>query len=91
MMLQIPRQTPVDRRAFLVAGGAGFCGVNLARAAESAATNRTTSRGKQPAKSCIMIWLSGGVSHIDTTDMKPDAPLEYRGEFNPVATSAPGL
>jgi hypothetical protein len=37
-----------------------------------------------------MIWLSGGVSHIDTTDLKPDAPLEYRGEFNPVATSAPG-
>ena len=80
-----------DRRAFLIAGGAGFCGVNLARAAENASPKDTPRLGKQPAKSCIMIWLSGGVSHIDTTDMKPDAPLEYRGEFNPVATSAPGL
>ncbi len=69
MMPRILHQTPVDRRAFLVAGGAGFCGVNLAREANAA------TRGKQPAKSCIMIWLSGGVSHIDTTDMKPDAPL----------------
>ena len=43
------------------------------------------------AKSAIMIWLSGGASHIDTWDMKPDAPLEYRGEFQPVATSAPGI
>jgi hypothetical protein len=38
-----------------------------------------------------MIWLSGGASHIDTWDMKPDAPAEYRGIFNPVATSAPGI
>jgi hypothetical protein len=43
------------------------------------------------AKSAIMIWLSGGASHIDTWDMKPDAPEEYRGVFKPVATSAPGI
>ena len=91
MSLRIRDAGSLDRRAFLVAGGAGFCGVNLARAAETTSTKRTPLRGKQPAKSCIMIWLSGGVSHIDTTDMKPHAPLEYRGEFNPVATSAPGL
>jgi hypothetical protein len=43
------------------------------------------------AKSIILIWLSGGASHIDTWDMKPDAPAEYRGEFKPIATSAPGV
>jgi hypothetical protein len=43
------------------------------------------------AKSTIFVWLSGGASHIDTWDMKPDAPAEYRGPFKPVATSAPGI
>ena len=43
------------------------------------------------AKSAILIWLSGGASHIDTWDMKPDAPAEYRGTFKPIDTSAPGL
>lgn len=38
-----------------------------------------------------MIWLSGGVSHVDTWDLKPKAPLEYRGEFHPIATSSPAI
>ncbi len=55
-----------------------------------------TSLGSSPprskvAKSTIMIWLSGGASHIDTWDMKPLAPLEYRGTFQPVSTSAPDI
>jgi hypothetical protein len=45
----------------------------------------------RPAKSAIMIWLSGGASHLDTWDMKPGAPAEYRGLFRPMATSAPGV
>jgi hypothetical protein len=46
-----------------------------------------------PATACstIMIVLAGGASHIDTWDMKPDAPAEIRGEFQPVETSAPGI
>jgi len=80
--------TPLDRRTFLVAGGAGLCGVNWARAN---AADASTRRGRQSARSCIMIWLSGGASHIDTWDMKPDAPKEYRGEFSPVSTSAPAI
>ena len=43
------------------------------------------------AKSTILIWLSGGASHIDTWDMKPDAPAEYRGQFRPIATTAPAI
>src|SRR4029077_2666202 len=70
---------PFDRRTFLLAGGLGLLG------AARADTKRP------PAKSTILIWLSGGASHIDTWDMKPDAPVEYRGVFKPVATSAPGV
>ena len=81
---------PHDRRTFLVAGGLGFFGLNLADAAAYAAGDRPP-RGRRRAKSTILIWLSGGASHIDTWDMKPDAPAEYRGPFRPVATSAPGI
>lgn len=76
------------RRTFLVAGGVGFCGLDLA--AITAANAAKTTRRK-PAKSAILIWLSGGASHIDTWDMKPRAPAEFRGTFKPVATSAPGV
>ena len=43
------------------------------------------------AQSCILIWLAGGPSHIDTFDPKPDAPADVRGEFKPIATAVPGL
>jgi hypothetical protein len=43
------------------------------------------------AKSCILLWLDGGPSHLETFDVKPDAPLEVRGPFQSIATSAPGL
>jgi hypothetical protein len=43
------------------------------------------------AKSVILLWLWGGPSHLDTFDMKPDAPIEYRGPFMPIATKVPGL
>lgn len=42
-------------------------------------------------KNCILIWLAGGPSHIDTFDPKPDAPSEYRGEFKPIDTAVAGL
>lgn len=76
---------PIDRRSFLVASTLGFCGQFVA-----ASTGATSSRSK-PARSTILLWLSGGASHIDTWDMKPDAPAEFRGEFRPIATSAPGI
>lgn len=43
------------------------------------------------AKSCIVLYCWGGVSHIDTWDPKPDAPAEVRGEFKPIATATPGI
>ncbi len=41
--------------------------------------------------SCILIWQSGGSSHLDTFDMKPHAPREIRGLFRPISTSVPGI
>jgi hypothetical protein len=46
---------------------------------------------RPPARAVILLWLWGGPSHLDTFDMKPNAPLEYRGPFEPIATSVPGL
>ena len=51
-----------------------------------------TGAGSAPkVKNCILIWLSGGPSHLDTFDPKPKAPVDVRGEFKPIATSVPGL
>lgn len=80
----------VDRRTFLVASGLGMAGVPLtpaAWAAPSAENHKAAGR----AKSTILFFLCGGASHIDTWDMKPDAPAEYRGPFDPINTTAGGL
>ena len=45
----------------------------------------------EPATSVILIWLPGGPPHMETYDMKPGAPAEYRGEFRPVKTTVPGM
>ena len=42
-------------------------------------------------KAIIMVYLSGGLAHQDSFDLKPDAPQEVRGEFKPIDTSVPGL
>ena len=76
----------VSRRDFLRVGGLGLAGLTLADLL------RAEARGK-PArpKSVIYVVLGGGPSHIDSWDMKPDAPSEYRGPFQPIATSLNGV
>src|SRR5260221_14067723 len=88
MRFRVGEHLPIDRRTFLMAGGLGFFGANLAHLAGAAPAAQLR---QGTAKSTILIWLSGGASHIDTWDMKPNAPAEYRGVFRPVATSAPGV
>jgi hypothetical protein len=78
-------RTGVSRRTFLAASGLGFCGLSLPELAGAAPAVAG------PARSTILIWLSGGASHIDTWDLKPKAPAEFRGEFRPIATSATGV
>lgn len=51
---------------------------------------RASAEGTQ-SKSCILLWMSGGPSHLDTFDLKPEARSEVRGEFRPIATSVTGI
>ena len=79
----------MQRREFLVASSFGMAGL-VGRCGEAA-----NSQGRGPsfgqARSTIFIYLTGGPSHIDMWDMKPEAPAEVRGSFQPIATSAPGI
>jgi hypothetical protein len=80
----------MKRRTFLVASGMGFAGLAFGKpSAGVSAQERPNERA--PAKSTILFFLCGGASHIDMWDMKPNAPLEYRGLFQPIETSSPGV
>lgn len=81
----------LSRRAFLRIGGLAMGGLALPeilRAEEEA--EKSAGRGRRH-KSVIMVFLPGGPSHIDLFDLKPDSPVEIRGEFRPAATSVPGI
>lgn len=76
------------RRTFLTAGAWTIGGLTLADLFRlRALAGPTVAR----PKSAILIHLSGGPSHLDMYDMKPLAPVEYRGEFDPIATNVPGM
>jgi len=79
------------RRDLLRAGVLGFLGLGLDDLFRLRATAADRSRPAPPGRNCILIWLAGGPSHIDTFDPKPTAPADVRGEFKPIATSVPGL
>jgi len=83
----------VSRREVLRVGGLTAFGLSLEtwfrRAALAAGDGSTANTA--PPKSCILIWLDGGPSHLETFDLKPDAPSEVRGPFSPIATNVPGV
>ena len=79
----------ISRRGFLKAGGMAVGGLALPDFLRLKAEGAVTAKGR--GKSVIMICLGGGPSHVDTYDMKPDAPAEFRGEFRPIKTNVPGL
>jgi len=78
----------LTRRDFLHAGSLGLLGMGLP-------AFQALARGGAVAKdrdvNCIMLFLVGGPSQLDTWDMKPDAPAEIRGPFKPIGTNVPGL
>ncbi|WP_406694652.1 DUF1501 domain-containing protein [Singulisphaera sp. Ch08] len=78
----------VSRRSFLKIGGLAMGGLGLPELLR--AESRGASGGSSK-KSVIMVYLTGGLSHQDTFDLKPDAPAEIRGEFKPIATRLPGI
>ncbi|RLS25451.1 MAG: DUF1501 domain-containing protein [Planctomycetota bacterium] len=80
-----------SRRSFVVASTAGIAGFGFGTPGLMAAPQAVVASGKGKAKSTILFFLSGGASHIDTWDMKPNAPDEYRGLFKQTETTAPGV
>ncbi len=78
--------TGPSRRDFLRVGGLGSVGLaGLLRAEAAAAT------AKSRAKSVILVFLGGGLSHHDSFDPKPEAPDDIRGKYSPIETVVPGL
>ncbi len=76
----------LTRRSFIRIGALGLGGASLPQLLEAAA-----GPGKSGGKSVIMIYLPGGPPHQDTFDLKPEAPAEIRGSFQPIETNVPGV
>jgi hypothetical protein len=80
----------LSRRHFVQLGVAGMASAGLAdvwRAQEASAAQGATKKDT----SVILMWLDGGPSHMDLYDMKPQAPAEYRGIWQPIPTNVPGI
>src|SRR5262245_54658600 len=78
----------IRRRDFVRVGLLGAAGLGLGNYLRLAAAGEVKDA---KATAAIFINLSGGPSHIDSFDPKPDAPVEYRGEFKAIATNVPGM
>ena len=100
-MLQFPGASQpfcdgLSRRNFLQIGafGAGLTLADALRANAAPAAARKANDSSKPSKSlksAIFIYLPGGPSHMDMWDLKPEAPVEYRGEFKTIDTNVPGV
>ena len=86
-MTRITCPGPATRREFLRVGtlALGGLGLNHLLAAGAQANQKPSDT------SVILFWMWGGPSHLETYDLKPDAPSEYRGPFRPIKTEVPGL
>lgn len=80
-----------SRRDFLQVGGLGLCGLSLESilSGESLAAEGKAARPAR-AKSVILVYLGGGLTHHDSFDMKPEAPAEVRGKYSPIASNVAG-
>ncbi len=80
---------PVSRREFLRIGGLTLGGLG---ASGIVPWKLQASNGREVSDtSVILVWLPGGPPHMETYDMKPDAPEEYRGDFRPIQSNVPGI
>ena len=80
-----------SRREILRVGTLSFLGLGLGDLLRLRAQAGEGGAAPPKAKNCILIWLAGGPSHLDTFDPKPGASADVRGEFKPIATSVPGV
>ena len=76
----------LSRRSLLKIGGLAMGGLTLPDLLRVEA-----SSGRKSHKAVIMVFLSGGPPHQDMVDLKMDAPVEIRGEFQPIASRVPGI
>jgi hypothetical protein len=84
-----PHAPAIHRRRLLQLGGIGWMGLGLPDLLRAAGPSAGGRNG--PPKSCIFIVQYGGASHIDSWDLKPDAPADIRGPYKPIDTSVPGI
>jgi hypothetical protein len=81
----------MNRRQALITAGLGALTMGLPGAVIGNDKVDSEGNATRSEKSCIFVLLCGGPSHIDTWDMKPDAPSSYRGPYQPIATKVPGM
>ena len=81
----------ISRRRVLATslGCAGFSLTDFLQLQSIAKENKTETKGK--AKSCIILFAWGGMSHLETWDPKPEGPKEIRGSFDTIPTATPGI
>src|SRR5690242_1641787 len=82
----------IGRREFLRIGALGGT-LSLADwfRVQAASPSPAAARPRRPPKSVIMVYLLGGPAHLDTYDLKPHLPSEFRGEFRPIQTKVAGI
>ena len=81
----------ISRRTAIQAGAIGLLGLGINHLRALHAATPSGAATKSRARSCIYVFLSGGLSQLESFDLKPDAPGEIRGEFRPAATRTPGI
>ena len=81
----------ISRRSFLQVGSLGLGGLSLPQLLQANDLSNDKGSRDRRHKSVIMVFLPGGPSHLDIWDIKPNAPVEIRGEFKPIQTSLPGF
>jgi hypothetical protein len=83
------------RRTWLKLGIGGLAGGSfpglLGLVQQARAADKAVNAARRSPANCILIWMDGGPTHIETFDPKPDAPAEMRGEFVPISTNVPGI
>ena len=92
-MTRILGSSSPTRRELISAGSIGLFGMSMPHllAARSSAAETLGKAPEQKAKACILLFMWGGPGHQDTWDLKPEAPVEIRGEFQPISTKVPGI
>src|SRR5262245_44226376 len=88
--VKIPVCSGFTRRSFLQVGAAGLLGLNLPDWLRMEAAGAVDG-AKAEVKNCISLFLVGSPGHLDTWDLKPNAPADVRGPFKPINTNVPGI